>query len=1167
VRLTAYGPFTDTTLDLSAGREGLHVIYGPNEAGKSSALRALRRLLYGIPERSTDDFLHPYAKMRIGAAIQSGSGEVLEFIRRKGRTGTLRAADDQTVIEDSVLDRFLDGVDGSLFETMFGIGYADLVRGGREIVQGGGNLGQVIFAAGSGITNLREVQTELRSEADRLFRPSGQKPIINETLGLINKMRRDMRDAELPGQQWEKHDQALRQAGDRIAVVENNLSDCQRQVHRLERIREALPIIAKTRNLQKEHTQYAEAVLLPDEFPKQRRDLLTRLQVAQNDHSRTLSAIKTNQKAVADLGESDTILEKAALIEELYRELGSQHKAARDRIKLQTLAGGLKREAGDILRSLREDLTVEDADMLRIKKPEVIRIRELGAVYERVNTRIDAARESIPKLIRRISDLDDQIKKSGATTDVGALKDAVDRAQEYISVEKHCRSELSDIQSALDTLSAALSKQNLWSGSVEELERLPVPQMETVRLFKDRAVELAHSRDRLREELEKIADRLDGLERRIEELQMQQEVPTENDLKAARESRNLGWRLIVEKLEGRPSAGDEVGRFIADFEPASTLTEAFQTSFLQTDEIADRLRREADRVASKARMLADRNASEKQRASLEAALAEVEKKRSDWEKEWLDLWRPPGITPRSPGEMQVWIQNHLAAAEKATAIREKKIRVQASQKEIDRHIEALNQCLQALAAPRVEGRQTLGDLINTARSIIKQADASAAKREQLVKEKAERKQDLVDAQLRVESSEKALTQWRADWEAAVRPLGLGADAVPPQANAVIEEQKELFEKLKEVEILQKRIEGIDRDKRQFNEKVSRLVQTAAGDLADLPAEEAVAELNARLTRARTIQSKRQTLEEQLEIDRARADRAAAEIAAIEARLEGMCREAGCSGYEDLPEAERCSLERRRIESVLSDLEERLLQLGGGAAVESFIEEASAVDPDGIDGEIGRLTEMTDKLNREKSALNRTIGEESNELSKMDGGAGAADLAEEIQVQLGRLEKDVEQYVRLKIAVKLLGRAIERYRSKSQDPILNRAAALFRQITTGSFEGVRADFDGSGQPVLVGVRPGSDGIVTVEGMSDGTADQLYLSLRLAGLEDYLDKNEAIPFIVDDILIKFDDERAAAALKALARLSARTQVIFFTHHRHLVELAEKNVPSPVLITHTL
>ena len=87
------------------------------------------------------------------------------------------------------------------------------------------------------------------------------------------------------------------------------------------------------------------------------------------------------------------------------------------------------------------------------------------------------------------------------------------------------------------------------------------------------------------------------------------------------------------------------------------------------------------------------------------------------------------------------------------------------------------------------------------------------------------------------------------------------------------------------------------------------------------------------------------------------------------------------------------------------------------------------------------------------------------------------------------------------------------------------------------------------------------------MSDGTADQLYLALRLAGLMLYLEKNEPIPFIVDDILIKFDDDRAAAALGALEKISRRTQLVFFTHHLHLVQLAREYVHPDALFEHRL
>jgi uncharacterized protein YhaN len=67
--------------------------------------------------------------------------------------------------------------------------------------------------------------------------------------------------------------------------------------------------------------------------------------------------------------------------------------------------------------------------------------------------------------------------------------------------------------------------------------------------------------------------------------------------------------------------------------------------------------------------------------------------------------------------------------------------------------------------------------------------------------------------------------------------------------------------------------------------------------------------------------------------------------------------------------------------------------------------------------------------------------------------------------------------------------------------------------------------------------------------------------------YLETNEPIPFIVDDILIKFDNDRAIATLNALADISLKTQVIFFTHHRHLVELADKHINSAILFHHTL
>ena len=78
---------------------------------------------------------------------------------------------------------------------------------------------------------------------------------------------------------------------------------------------------------------------------------------------------------------------------------------------------------------------------------------------------------------------------------------------------------------------------------------------------------------------------------------------------------------------------------------------------------------------------------------------------------------------------------------------------------------------------------------------------------------------------------------------------------------------------------------------------------------------------------------------------------------------------------------------------------------------------------------------------------------------------------------------------------------------------------------------------------------------MSGMSSGTADQLYLALRVAAIEDYLDRSDALPFIADDLFVNFDDRRAGAGFRALGELARKTQVLFFTHHAHLLDIARE------------
>ena len=108
-------------------------------------------------------------------------------------------------------------------------------------------------------------------------------------------------------------------------------------------------------------------------------------------------------------------------------------------------------------------------------------------------------------------------------------------------------------------------------------------------------------------------------------------------------------------------------------------------------------------------------------------------------------------------------------------------------------------------------------------------------------------------------------------------------------------------------------------------------------------------------------------------------------------------------------------------------------------------------------------------------------------------------------------------------------------------------------TSSSFVGLSTSVDDDGQPVVVALRTDKD-LVNVEHMSDGTRDQLFLAFRIACIEDYCAKSEPLPFVADDVLVHFDDERGAATLELLAELGRMTQVLVFTHHRAVLDAAQ-------------
>jgi len=1165
--LLAFGPFTDQTLSLDGGRYGLHLVHGPNEAGKSSTLRALRQWLYGIPHNSTDSFLHPNTKLRIGGLLENAAGQRLEFVRRKGRGNTLLGPDDAQPVDPARLDAMLGGVDENAFSQRFGIDYAELRKGGAAIVRGS-ELGETLFAAGAGIADVRQVQAQIETEMQELFKPGGSNPRINVALKRWKEASDAVKAAQLPTSEWSNVDKQLRDDQRRQQQIDEQLRRQRSEKSRLERIDQALPRIGRRKQLLEQLAEVSDVPLLPDDFAQQRSTAAAGLDNAQRALREAGQQIQKISESIDAQMVPTGLLEHRSTITGLHATLGGYQKAAKDRPRLAAELESKQQQAREILQELGRGPQLEEAGRLQLTRVQRHRIQSLASDCKALMEKQNAAEQSARKLQDQLVRLEGKQAELPAAQDTAGLQRAIRQARKHGDVDQQLADALAALQQLEKRAEIELGKLRLFRGSLEQLEALPVPASETVDRFESGLSDAMRSGQRIDEQISQWTEQLEATDRELERLRLEHDVPSEDDLIRARQRRDAGWQLIREALrDGQPADPSAVEAFVALSAAGGDLAQAFQASIEAADSIADRLRIDADQVSKKAMLTAQRldfqRRIDAQHPHQTAAKAAWKQLRSEWHQLWAEL----GIDPLTPREMRSWLAQHTSLAQAAESIRQQRASVEQARQLVQSLRDDLNRCLAELGQALPANAATLAAALEVGEDAAHAIEAANQQRQKLADQLQQLRGQLAEAQRTVEQADRELEAWREDWADAVSALELDGDVTPAAANSILEAVDAMRALLKEEATLQSRIKGIDDEAQDYRDEVQNVLARIAPDLLDRSVEQAVADLYDRLESAGRSQATRDEWQKQLKKEQAKHDKADGDAKQLNAVLRELCTQAGCDSVDELPVAEQRSRRRRDCERELRAVDDQLTELAAGAPLDTFIAEAEPFDPDALRADLQQLAETIEQLDQERTAVAERIGSSRNELQRMDGSGRAAEASEQSEQWMAQLRTDVEQYVRLRLAASVLRRAIDRFRQSSQGPVLARASSLFADLTLGSFAGLRPDYDDKDRAVLVGIRPGDGQPVGVEGMSDGTCDQLYLALRLALLETHLDGREPLPFIVDDILIMFDDARAAAALQALARLSERTQVVFFTHHDHLVRLASETLPEHALFIHTL
>ena len=178
--LDLFGKFTGKTFDFGKGDTDcdFHVIYGLNEAGKTTTMQGYLRLLYGFPQRDPYDFRHGRPNLKVSGTLQLG-GDVNKFSRLTTRTGNLVDASNTAVTENAIL-ALLGGLSSDDYRSLLCLDDDTIEKGGEDIVKAKGDIGRLLFSAAAGIADLNEVLEQAHTTADELYRKRRSKTRMAE---------------------------------------------------------------------------------------------------------------------------------------------------------------------------------------------------------------------------------------------------------------------------------------------------------------------------------------------------------------------------------------------------------------------------------------------------------------------------------------------------------------------------------------------------------------------------------------------------------------------------------------------------------------------------------------------------------------------------------------------------------------------------------------------------------------------------------------------------------------------------------------------------------------------------------------------------------------------------------------------------------------------------
>ena len=1157
LRLQRYGNFESRTILFDPSPGVINLVVAPNGAGKSVLRGAFCDLLFGIHGQTPMGFRFNYTSMRIDAEGVGSDGAPFAFGRRKGQGNTLIDAAGES-LDPAAIAPLLGRTDRVLLERLFALDTERLRQGEADLLSSNGALADVLEAGAGGFRHARRLRKALEDERDLLapIRKSAQRPFYVQ-LDRFTESRRRLAASALRPDQWEKQEQDLAAAEQRQRDQNAIVDAASREIARLERIRRVTPWFTQHDLASAWLGAHPDAPhLAPGLKPRLdvvRTAIVLAEQRRQSDTGR--AALLTAQIAAVTVDSG--LLAEAEAIDALTDPAGAARKAVADLPARAAELASRQALIAALLADLGSKLPPERAAEAVPARTAIASARRLIAAHAARTQAVQAEPLRIAALAHEQTDLAAQLAELAPPEHQGALTDLLRDIRADGDPTRHEAQSVAAVTAADTAVAAALARVPGWTGDAEALLALaPMQRSMYDRMAEDRgtaATRAAASKELLdaaRQAHVEARDRLAALERGGP-------LPDENTLAHARTRRDAGWQLIYRRaFTGDPPSLSEEQAFSGPL----PLPLAFERAVAAADNVADRRVLEAaavQRAETARQTVADQQA---RLIASETAYRIAAETTAAAERAWTQVCAP---LPLGPTPLLREVEDFIAARTRVVEAWEKQRAARDAHAALMvRHAawaERLGEAMDAPAGRALAALLTVADQrIAAARQAVNTRAGLEAKRDAAGKA-------LNEARTRLREAQAALSSWTESWNRLLPDLGRPADEDPAVTEVLLTVITELDQARLEAATLAERVRGMQTDNARFREMAAGIAARVAPHLAGDDPFQIVTELRRRLQAAREQSEQLRVLREQLASASAAADAAERHLVECEAEQRAVLQLIGADTVEQANARLTLAADRAVQAAALDEAERRLRDAGDGLPLEMLKADMASLPPDEIAARI-------DRLGRERAAAQEAAQEAvalvSGLRQRMEREAletSATDAAADQQAATASIGRLLDDALVLHAAAALLEQALVAVEQSGGSDVLRRISTLFGILTNGAYVRVAAEVGDDGTPRLILLqRDYPEERQSVRDLSEGTRDQLFLALRMASIEAHAAQAPALPFIGDDILQTFDDDRAVAALHVMREVSARVQVILLTHHRHVVDLAARLPAGAVHVT---